>query len=271
MKADKEWFDNAAIKYEQLGYWEKLTLGQQLKLWAEKYQNRIALVEDDTRLTYKELDHKVDELAAGFFTMGIKKGDNVVVQLPNRISFVITCFALFRIGAVPVLSLPAHRETELDGIFTLAKPVAYIIPVTFLGFDYKKMADQLVKKHPAVKFIITDGKSENSINLADISMPPVDLEGPSYRDTALLLLSGGTTDTPKLIPRTHTDYAYNAKATAERCKLNLQSAYLAVLPIAHNFPLCCLEFWGPCRSAARSSCAKPQALMKRSRLLRKRG
>jgi yersiniabactin salicyl-AMP ligase len=239
MKAYREWLDNAAAKYEQLGYWEPLTLGQQLRLWAERYQDRVALVEDDIRLTFIELDRRADELASGFLSMGIKKGDNVVVQLPNSISFVITCFALFRIGALPVLALPAHRETELDGIFSLAKPVAYIIPVAFLGFDYKKMANQLVKKHPSVKFVITDGESENGISLAGISIPPVDLLSPFYRDAALLLLSGGTTGTPKLIPRTHTDYAYNAKAAAMRCKLNPQSVYLAVLPIAHNFPLCC--------------------------------
>ncbi|WP_371373284.1 (2,3-dihydroxybenzoyl)adenylate synthase [Sporomusa aerivorans] len=239
MNAYQERLTAAEKQYEQPGFWEPLTLGQQLRVWAEKYQNRIALVEDGARLTYWELDRKADELAAGFFHMGIKKGDNVIVQLPNRISFVVTCFALFRAGAVPVLALPAHREGELDGIFALAKPVAYIIPTTFLGFDYRKMADQLLKKHPSVRFLITDGKSDGSVNLADISRPPANLEAPFYRDTALLLLSGGTTDIPKLIPRTHTDYAYNAKAAADRCQLNQQSVYLAVLPVAHNFPLCC--------------------------------
>ncbi|MBN3527025.1 salicylate synthase [Paenibacillus apiarius] len=239
MKTNTEWLEHAASKYEQLGCWEPLTLGEQLRLWAEQYQSRVALVEDNIRLTYQELDRKVDELASGFFHMGIKKGDNVVVQLPNRISFVLACFALFRIGALPVLALPAHRETELDGIFNLAQPVAYIVPSVFFGFDYTKMAKQLVKKHPSVKFMITDGECEGGISLDDISMPPADLESPSYKDTALLLLSGGTTGTPKLIPRTHADYAYNAKASAMRCELNPQSVYLAVLPVAHNFPLCC--------------------------------
>lgn len=239
MKVNEEWFEHAAMKYEQLGYWEPLTLGQHLQLWAEKYQNRVALVEDGSKLTYRELDRKVDELASGFFHMGIKKGSNVVVQLPNRISFVLTCFALFRIGALPVLALPAHRKAELDGIFSLAKPIAYIIPETFQGFDYKKMADQLVRKHPVVKFVITDGDSKGGLCLADISGPGADLESPSYRDTALLLLSGGTTGTPKLIPRSHADYAYNAKAAAARCQLSPQTVYLAVLPAAHNFPLCC--------------------------------
>ncbi|AIG28008.1 salicylate synthase [Brevibacillus laterosporus] len=239
MKATTEWFEDTAKNYEQLGFWEPKTLGQQLRMWAQQYQNREALVEGDSRLTYKELDSQVDELASGFIQMGIKKGDNVAVQLPNRISFVLTCFALFRIGALPILVLPAHREAELDGIFTLAKPVAYIIPTTFLGFDYTKMAQQLVKKHPSVKFVMTDGESDIGINLADISGTPAELDVPSYKDTALLLLSGGTTGTPKLIPRTHADYAYNAKAAATRCKLTPQSVYLAVLPIAHNFPLCC--------------------------------
>lgn len=57
--------------------------------------------------------------------------------------------------------------------------------------------------------------------------------------TAVLLLSGGTTGVPKLIPRTHTDYMYNARMSAKRCQLDENSVYLAALPVAHNFPLCC--------------------------------
>ncbi|MGR3779423.1 salicylate synthase [Bacillus paramycoides] len=246
MTTNKEWFDDLTNKYEQLGYWEPLTLGDQLKLWAEKYRYNIALVESNTTLTYEELDFKVDTLASGFFQMGIQKGDHVVIQLPNSISFVITCFALFRIGALPILALPSYRESELDGIFHLTKPVAYIIPDRFLGFDYTKFADKLVQKHPSVQNVIVDGEDANgtSMRFTDINKPPVNLQPPSYRDTALLLLSGGTTGTPKLIPRTHADYAYNAKTAASRCQLNSRSVYLAVLPISHNFPLCCPGIFG---------------------------
>lgn len=239
MKTKKERLNDMAAKYEHLGYWERMTLGEHLSLWAKKYDRNVAIVENQFKLTYRELDRKVDELASGFIHTGIKKGDHVVVQLPNSISFVLTCFALFRIGAVPILSLPAHREAELDGIFHLAKPVAYIIPDVFLGFDYKQLAAQLLAKHPCVKFLFIDGESGQGIHLGKIAKSPINLGTLSYRDTALLLLSGGTTGTPKLIPRTHADYIYNAKAAAARCKLNEKSVYLAVLPIAHNFPLCC--------------------------------
>lgn len=251
MEAKREW-PAYAEQYERLGYWEPLTLGRQLALWAEEHADRIALVEGETRLTYRELDRKADELAAGFFQRGLKKGDHVVVQLPNRISFVLTCFALFRLGALPVMALPAHREAELDGIFSLTQPVAYIIPETFLGFDYQNMAERLAKRHSSVQLIILDGENGRShVRLRDISGPPVDFGSPSHRDIALLLLSGGTTGTPKLIPRTHADYAYNAKACARRCKLGSHSVYLAVLPAAHNFPLCCPGILGTLSAGGR--------------------
>jgi len=52
-------------------------------------------------------------------------------------------------------------------------------------------------------------------------------------------LSGGTTGIPKLIPRTHNDYAYNSKVASEVTELTQDSTLLLVLPIAHNLPLAC--------------------------------
>ena len=56
---------------------------------------------------------------------------------------------------------------------------------------------------------------------------------------ALLLVSGGTTGAPKLIPRTHNDYVYNATASAQLCRLTSDDVYLVTLPAVHNFPLAC--------------------------------
>ena len=58
-------------------------------------------------------------------------------------------------------------------------------------------------------------------------------------DPAIFQLSGGTTGIPKLIPRTHNDYAYNSKVAAEVCEIKADSILLLVLPIAHNLPLAC--------------------------------
>lgn len=60
---------------------------------------------------------------------------------------------------------------------------------------------------------------------------------PKPEDVAFLQLSGGTTGLPKLIPRTHDDYIYSLRLSAEICGLDENSVYLAVLPAAHNYPL----------------------------------
>jgi 2,3-dihydroxybenzoate-AMP ligase len=94
--------------------------------------------------------------------------------------------------------------------------------------------------------VIVVGQAEEFVSFSGLEAPPSlgaqtsgpDVE-PSSREVALLLVSGGTTGLPKLIPRTHDDYAYNVRASASVAGLNADSRYLVSLPIAHNFPLGC--------------------------------
>lgn len=227
-------------KYENLEGWERCGFGEQLDRWAEKYGERTAVTDSEDEISYMELKQKADCLAAAFLRKGILKGDKVLVQLPNRISFVIVFFALSKIGAVPIMMLPAHREAELEGIIELAKPAAYIVVEKYLGFSYVPMANAMKEKYSCIRHIFIDSESGDiSGMIAETcgengAFPAVD----GY-ETAVLLLSGGTTGVPKLIPRTHTDYMYNARMSAKRCRLDSSDVYLASLPVAHNFPLCC--------------------------------
>ena len=49
--------------------------------------------------------------------------------------------------------------------------------------------------------------------------------------------SGGSTGTPKLIPRTHNDYYYSIRESDVICGVNADTRYLIALPAAHNFPM----------------------------------
>ena len=225
-------------KYEYLEGWERCSFGEQLDKWAEKYGERTAVTDSEDEISYMELKQKADCLAAAFLRKGILKGDKVLVQLPNRISFVVVFFALSKIGAI--LMLPAHREAELEGIIELAKPAAYIVAEKYLGFSYVPMANAMKKKYSYIRHIFVDSESGDISGMIaetcgeNRAFPAVD----GY-ETAVLLLSGGTTGVPKLIPRTHTDYMYNARMSAKRCRLDSSDVYLTSLPVAHNFPLCC--------------------------------
>lgn len=239
------WPTEFAHRYRAAGYWRGDSLGELLRSWARRAGDKTALVSGADRISYAELDRQADAMAAGLPALGIGARDRVVVQLPNTADFVVLLFALLRCGAVPVLALPAHRRIEIEHLAEVSEAVGYVIPDVFGGFDYRVLAQQVQAGTPALRHVLVAGDPGAFTALADVpglagvpahprSWPPVDPAG-----VAVLLISGGTTGKPKLIPRTHDDYAYNARASAELCGLTADPVYLVCLPVAHNFPLAC--------------------------------
>lgn len=236
------WPGELAQRYRDAGHWRGATFGQQLREWAARWGDRPALVGEGTRLTYAELDEAVDRLAGGLRSLGLCRGDRVVVQMPNSVDFVVLWFALVRMGVVPVHAQPGHRATEITHLARSSDAVAYVCPDRHARFDYRPLAEAVRAEVPSVEHLIVAGEPlPGQVELADLAQGPATDPGQSADagDIALLLLSGGTTGAPKLIPRTHDDYAYNAGAAAEVCGLGPDDVYLAVLPIAFNFTMSC--------------------------------
>ncbi|MEV6318360.1 (2,3-dihydroxybenzoyl)adenylate synthase [Streptomyces sp. NPDC051776] len=260
------WPDATARQYRRAGYWRGQTFGSYLRQWAALRPHRTALVDGDRRWTYAQLDDGADRLASGLRGIGISRGDRVVIQLPNQAEFPLVWFALQRLGAVPVHAMPAHRSSEIRHLIRTSGAVAYVIPDRHLRCDYRELAREMLHDQtgePGERTLTTvvvagdPGSFAGFIALSDLMDSPEPTPGTTqvHRaattagdphnggaapcDLALLLVSGGTTGLPKLIPRTHDDYAYNARAAAEAGGLGEDSVYLAVLPIAFNFTLAC--------------------------------
>ncbi|CAL9364260.1 AMP-binding protein [Streptomyces sp. NPDC003642] len=234
------WPEEAAQRYRAEGFWEGRPLDRLLRDRAETDPERVALVDGEgARWTYAELDARADRQAAGLRRLGIAAGDRVVVQLPNTDAFVVLFFALLRAGAVPVLTLPAHRESELVHVAETAGARALAIPDTHDHFDHRTLARAVRKAVPSVEHVLVAGDAAEFTALDGVDADPVPLPVPDPSDVAVLLLSGGTTGKPKLIPRTHDDYAYNVRASARICGFDSSTVYLVVLPTAHNFALAC--------------------------------
>lgn len=214
-----------------------LPIAEQLRHWAARYASRIAVVDAKGSLTYSALDAQVDELAAGLSSLGLRSGEHVIVQLPNDNAFVTLLFALLRLGVIPVLAMPSQRALDIDALIELAQPVAYVIH----GENHAELARQMAHKHACLRHVLVAGET-----MSDDFTPLFSLHGerqPDVSTTALLLLSGGTTGTPKLIPRRHADYSYNFSASAELCGISQQSVYLAVLPVGITFRWPAPVFW----------------------------
>ncbi|WP_406397608.1 (2,3-dihydroxybenzoyl)adenylate synthase [Streptomyces sp. NBC_00879] len=244
MSADAPtWPADFAARYRAAGYWQGETFGQMLRARAVQYPDRVAVVDPagaGRRWTYAELDRRADRLAAGLRDFGIGRGDRVVVQLPNVAEFFEVVFALFRIGALPVFALPAHREVEIGYFCSFSEAVAYVIADHHEGFDYRGLATKVKEQAPTLRHVFVVGEPGEHTALNAVPREPAepaDPDGPQASDLAFLQLSGGSTGVPKLIPRTHDDYLYSLRGSNEICAVDEDSVYLVVLPAAHNFPL----------------------------------
>ncbi|ORV14024.1 (2,3-dihydroxybenzoyl)adenylate synthase [Mycobacterium celatum] len=228
-----------AARYRAAGYWAGQTVDSLLRRAAAARPDRLAVVDPVRSHTFADLDKRVDAAAGGFAAIGVAPGDRVLFDLPNSCQFAVAFFGLLRAGAIPVMCLPGHRFAELSHFAHASEAVGLVIADTASGFDYRAMAEQLVGAHPQLRHVVVDGDPGPFTSLARLpaSDPPEIVCDTTL--PALLLVSGGTTGLPKLIPRTHDDYVYNATATAELCRLTSDDVYLAALPAAHNFPLAC--------------------------------
>ncbi|NEB13974.1 AMP-binding protein [Streptomyces coelicoflavus] len=241
------WPDAYARRYRESGYWQDRPLGDFLTEHAHTLGDRTALVTEHGSLTYSELERRAAALARGLTNLGLVRGDRIVVQLPNTEDFFVTLFACLRIGAVPVLGLPAYRRSEAVHLARHSSAAAYVLPDTdsASGYDYRVLADEVRNAVPELRHVLVAGAPGRHTALATVEEAGEQAGGhPGSTELdptapAVLLVSGGTTGLPKLIPRTHNDYAYNIRASAQVCGFGPDTVYLAALPAAHNFALAC--------------------------------
>jgi 2,3-dihydroxybenzoate-AMP ligase len=241
------WPEELARRYRRQGYWADITLYDMLTRSVATAPDRIALVHGERRLSYADLRIAVDRLAGRLIALGFRPLDRVVFQLPNSIEFVITFFALLRIGVIPVLALPAHRREEISHIFEHTKAVGYFVPDVWHGYDYRALAADIADVAPSLRRTLVLGEpGPGQVSLSDLlaqdSGVPAEASAtfaPAPDEVALMLLSGGTTGLPKLIPRTHNDYVYNCRQSGAVDGFNPKTVFLALLPMAHNYTLGC--------------------------------
>ncbi|MFD9165182.1 (2,3-dihydroxybenzoyl)adenylate synthase [Streptomyces sp. NPDC059558] len=250
------WPEAFVDRYWAAGHWRGNTLDNLLRDWARHHGPRTALVHGGGRITYANLNRRVDRMAAGFRLRGLRPGQRVVVQLPNVPEFVVTVFALMRIGAVPVLCPVTHRTELVSHLVRVSQAVGHVGPATHRGFDLTAMAADIAARGPFLRRVFTleapgeaspyggftiDAAGCHYYPLASVDSPPGRPLAQSADQVAFFLLAGdaGSGAEPALVPRTHNDYAYQVRAAAELVALTENDVYLAALPAESNFALGC--------------------------------
>ena len=237
-----------AASYRAAGYWTGRTLDTILADAAQRWPDRIAVSRrrrppGHGGLSYAELDERADRAAAGLRGArhrARRPGTAAAAeQLPVRGGAVRAVAGGGDPGDVP--TRPPRRRA---GTLRRRQPGhrtgdrRYRKRIRLPG-DGARPCRRITPRCGTSSSTATRGHSSRGRNCATRTSawspaPPADPGSP-----ALLLVSGGTTGTPKLIPRTHDDYVFNATASAEVCRLRADDVYLVVLSAGHNFPLAC--------------------------------
>lgn len=237
----ERWPEDLARRYRDRGYWIDRPLSDILTQQVELRPDATALICGDRRFTYADLDRQSSNLAGHLAAAGIGRGDTALVQLPNIAEFYLVFFALMKIGAAPVNALFSHRRLEMTSYAEQITPNLVIGSRSHELFANDTFLEALKLTSPQLAVTLLLGEAEPQRSLEQWLSSPAENAphyGPSAADeVALFQLSGGSTGTPKLIPRTHNDYDYSARASAEICELTPQTRFLCAIPVAHNYPM----------------------------------
>jgi fatty-acyl-CoA synthase len=127
-----------------------VTIGAAFDRAVARWGNRNALVvrHQNIHWSYDELAERVDSLAAGLLSYGLRPGDRVGIWSPNRAEWVVTQFATAKAGLILVNINPAYRPAELQYVLRKVGCRALVTATAFKSSDYLGMLTSIAPDLP---------------------------------------------------------------------------------------------------------------------------
>ncbi|MDR5780807.1 AMP-binding protein [Caballeronia sp. LZ065] len=124
--------------------WNTFTLGEALARNASDRPDALAIIDGPERISYAQLDHRVDALAHGLRDLGIGRGEHVAVWLTNCADWVACWVACARIGAVVVPINTRFKTDEVRYILKQSDARALVMMDRFWNIDFLGMAREMM-------------------------------------------------------------------------------------------------------------------------------
>ena len=199
-----------------------------LRFWGKRFADRIALVFPGVEVGWREYDTNVDEIAAGLFHDGVRRGDVVGILMSNRPEFLYTALAVFRVGAT--LELLNYRFTPYEMLHPISDAgTKYVVTES----SYIGILDEAAKTFPEMQIVSVDAV-DGVRTIEDIRRPG---EAPPARQTdpdeiALLTYTSGTTGVPKGAMLSHRAILANGIPRAMVDGISWRDRVLVCIPLA---------------------------------------
>ncbi|MCA1026664.1 AMP-binding protein [Cytobacillus kochii] len=202
--------------------------------------NKVAIIYNDQKITYKELNCWSDRVAGYLSNCGLKKGDSVAIYMQNCPQFIISYLAIQKIGGIVGPCSPMFKEWELE--YELNDLQAKVILTTddLLPIVRKVVAKlelQIILTTNVDNLYTGNELEENEVNLTNIihgeeisyTSVPIDMEN----DIGLIVYTSGSTGLPKGAMLTFQNAYYKSYMMAKVRKYKKEDVTLAVMPLCH--------------------------------------
>jgi acyl-CoA synthetase (AMP-forming)/AMP-acid ligase II len=215
--------------------------GQILERSVTLCPKKTALVHQGKRISYEELNREVNAFAAGVASLGFKRGDRFVIDLPNSPELVIAFYAFARLGIVTTWCNPAYRQKEAGFILKNSRAKGMLIRREFDHFDYLGLADEL-KEDSSLEYVVTVGEGPltfDEVMASGGGEPPRSLIDPKT-DLIKIIYTSGATGIPKGAPYTHYQAIRSGFVYSQALDTSADDIFLATLPLYHSYAFNCV-------------------------------
>lgn len=210
---------------------------------AQDYPDTTAVIFNEMKMTYAELNAAANMFANGLKKLGVKRGDKVAVMLPNVPYFPIAYYGILKAGAtvVPFNVLFTAREVAYhlrDSDAVALVGFAMFAEPAYGGFKQVETCKNLIvgSADPKQPFSHEDANVFDFNQFLGMGGSPVfDTVQTSSDDTAVILYTSGTTGSPKGAELTHSNMVMNAEGCVELVDMKHGDVSLVTLPLFHSF------------------------------------
>ena len=211
-----------------------MNLGQQFKLNAKKYPEKMSLKDSRRSFTYPETNRRVNQLANGLLSLGLSRGDKVAVLLENSIEIVEVFLATAKTGLVIVPINFRLTGNDVEYIVNNSDAKAMIVHDAF-NETVDAIRDRLGSISPDHYFIVGEDRSgyrpyEGFIESFAEEEPAADVKP---EEPWILIYTSGTTGRPKGVVRSHASHIAFYLINAVDFGFNEHDVCLNVMPLCH--------------------------------------
>jgi olefin beta-lactone synthetase len=190
------------------------------------------------KVTYSDLEKRVNRYSFGLYHVGIRAGTRTLVMVPAGIDFLILTFALFRIGAVPVMIDPGMGTRAMSSVMAGLEPEAFIgIPKAHL----LRFVDPRVFNR--VKFKFTPGSipffgAKKIVNLVQDSPDQYPSHSDDPHGMAAIFFTSGSTGPAKGVIYTSGMLKNQIEITKSQFNIGSDETDLCTFPLLGLFAIC---------------------------------